>query len=155
MRLLRDVHVNTELYTNLLNSAQQLRMAKAGQVGNVRVVDFAEAPDDPVRPKRADRDPDRARRRPRARHHADLLQARVYGGVERPDELESQLGVPRVRHRAAQPDAVAVCRRMSALRRAGCMCSPHRRRKIWLSKAFANLRTSLQLSARRRSRITS
>ena len=43
LRLLRDVRVNTELYTNLLNSAQQLRIAKAGQIGNVRVVDFAEA----------------------------------------------------------------------------------------------------------------
>ncbi len=41
LRLLRDVRVDTELYTNLLNSAQQLRVAKAGQIGNVRVVDFA------------------------------------------------------------------------------------------------------------------
>ncbi|MET3244193.1 uncharacterized protein involved in exopolysaccharide biosynthesis [Burkholderia sp. OAS925] len=40
LRLLRDVHVDTELYTNLLNSAQQLRVAKAGQVGNVRVGRF-------------------------------------------------------------------------------------------------------------------
>ena len=52
VRLLRDVHVSTELYTSLLNSAQQLRVARAGQVGDVRVVDFAEAPDDPVRPKK-------------------------------------------------------------------------------------------------------
>ena len=52
LRLLRDVQVNTELYTNLFNSAQQLRMAKAGQIGNVRVVDFADAADEPVRPKR-------------------------------------------------------------------------------------------------------
>ena len=31
LRLLRDVRVNTELYTNLLDSAQQLRIVKAGQ----------------------------------------------------------------------------------------------------------------------------
>ncbi|RQS69243.1 protein tyrosine kinase [Burkholderia sp. Bp8963] len=52
LRLLRDVRVNTELYTNLLDSAQQLRIVKAGQVGNVRVVDFAVVADDPVKPKR-------------------------------------------------------------------------------------------------------
>src|SRR6202000_2938070 len=48
--LMRDVHVTTEQYTNLLNSAQQLRMAKGGQMGGVGVVAFAEAAADPVRP---------------------------------------------------------------------------------------------------------
>ncbi|HDR9063067.1 TPA: polysaccharide biosynthesis tyrosine autokinase [Burkholderia vietnamiensis] len=52
LRLLRDVRVNTELYTSLLDNAQQLRIVKAGQVGNVRVVDFAVAADEPVKPKR-------------------------------------------------------------------------------------------------------
>ena len=52
LRLLRDVRVNTELYTNLLDNAQQLRIVKAGQVGNVRVVDYAVVTDDPVKPKR-------------------------------------------------------------------------------------------------------
>lgn len=52
LRLLRDVRVNTELYTNLLDSAQQLRIVKAGQVGNVRVVDYAVVTDAPVKPKR-------------------------------------------------------------------------------------------------------
>ncbi|WP_250526158.1 polysaccharide biosynthesis tyrosine autokinase [Caballeronia sp. GAWG2-1] len=93
LRYLRDVRVNTELYTNLLNSAQQLRIAKAGQIGNVRVVDYAQAPDDPVRPKRV---------------IVILIAAGIglvlgiliafvrkslYGGVERPEEIEKQLGV--------------------------------------------------------------
>ncbi|SAK99545.1 exopolysaccharide transport protein family protein [Caballeronia arationis] len=93
LRLLRDVRVNTELYTNLLNTAQQLRVAKAGQIGNVRVVDFAQAADDPVRPKRL---------------IVILISAGVglllgiivafvrkalYGGVERPEDIERQLGV--------------------------------------------------------------
>ena len=94
LRLLRDVRVDTELYTNLLNSAQQLRVAKAGQVGNVRVVDFAETPDTPIWPKRfliiliafggglfigiV----------------AAFVRKSLYGGVERADEIESALGVP-------------------------------------------------------------
>ncbi|MFM0731900.1 polysaccharide biosynthesis tyrosine autokinase [Paraburkholderia sediminicola] len=52
LRLLRDVRVNTALYTNLLDSSQQLSVVEAGQVGNVRVVDWAMHPDRPVRPKK-------------------------------------------------------------------------------------------------------
>jgi tyrosine-protein kinase Etk/Wzc len=53
IRLLRDVTVNNDLYTSLLNNAQQLRVLKAGKVGNVRVVDSAPEPEEPVKPKKA------------------------------------------------------------------------------------------------------
>ncbi len=53
VRLVRDVRVNTELYTALLNNAQQLRLIRAGKVGNVRILDAAVQPDKPVRPKAA------------------------------------------------------------------------------------------------------
>lgn len=53
LRLMRDVAVNTDLYTGLLNSAQQLRVLKAGKVGNVRVVDFAQDSEEPIKPKKA------------------------------------------------------------------------------------------------------
>ena len=53
LRLVRDTHVNTQLYTSLLNTTQELRVVKAGTVGNVRVVDFAVAPYKPVKPKKA------------------------------------------------------------------------------------------------------
>lgn len=49
--LQRDVKVNTELYTALLNRAQELRIAKAGTVGNVRIVDKAVDPIKAVAPK--------------------------------------------------------------------------------------------------------
>lgn len=52
LRLMRDVTVNTDLYTGLLNSAQQLKILKAGKVGNVRIVDRAVQPEKPVKPKR-------------------------------------------------------------------------------------------------------
>ncbi|WP_194726592.1 polysaccharide biosynthesis tyrosine autokinase [Noviherbaspirillum malthae] len=52
-RLTRDVKVNTDLYTSLLNSAQQLRLVKASKVGNARLLDGAAKPLKPVRPKRA------------------------------------------------------------------------------------------------------
>jgi tyrosine-protein kinase Etk/Wzc len=52
LRLTRDVKVNSELYLNLLNSAQQLRLVREGKVGNVRVVDQAVTQSTPVAPKR-------------------------------------------------------------------------------------------------------
>lgn len=51
VRLQRDVNVNSELYNSLMNNAQQLRLVKAGKVGNVRMVDMAAVPETPVRPK--------------------------------------------------------------------------------------------------------
>ncbi|BBR71733.1 polysaccharide biosynthesis tyrosine autokinase [Acinetobacter baumannii] len=52
LQLYRDVKVNTELYTSLLNSYQQLKIANAGEIGNVRIIDTAVEPVKPVKPKR-------------------------------------------------------------------------------------------------------
>lgn len=52
LRLTRDVKVNNELYTGLLNSFQQLRLVKEGKVGNVRIVDVAAVPERAIKPQR-------------------------------------------------------------------------------------------------------
>jgi len=52
LQLYRDVKVNTELYTSLLNSYQQLKIVKAGEIGNVRIIDTAIEPVEPVKPKK-------------------------------------------------------------------------------------------------------
>lgn len=52
LQLYREVEVKTQLYTALLNSYQQLRIAKAGEIGNVRIVDTAIEPIKPVKPKK-------------------------------------------------------------------------------------------------------
>ncbi|MBX9400289.1 polysaccharide biosynthesis tyrosine autokinase [Lysobacter sp. BMK333-48F3] len=53
LRLTRDVQVGTQTYTNLLNQAQQLDIARAGTVGNARIVDRAVVDvSQPVKPKR-------------------------------------------------------------------------------------------------------
>ncbi|HAV4890407.1 TPA: tyrosine protein kinase, partial [Acinetobacter baumannii] len=51
LQLYREVEVKTQLYTALLNSYQQLRIAKAGEIGNVRIVDTAVEPVKPIKPK--------------------------------------------------------------------------------------------------------
>jgi tyrosine-protein kinase Etk/Wzc len=48
LRLARDVEVSNRLYTELLNTAQQLRVSKAGTVGDVRVIDTAAVARKPV-----------------------------------------------------------------------------------------------------------
>ncbi len=54
LRLTRDLQVSNELYTALLNQAQQLDVARAGAVGNVRIVDPAIVDiANPVAPRKA------------------------------------------------------------------------------------------------------
>ena len=93
LRLQRDVEVNNVLYTFLLNKAQELRVIKAGTVGNVRVLDEAFLPYQAVKPKKA----------------LIVALATVLGGmlgvvwvfvrrmlnqgVKSPDEIEQKLGV--------------------------------------------------------------
>lgn len=49
---MRDVKVGTELYTSLLNTSQQLRLAKASKIGTSRMIDEAVVPEQPVKPQR-------------------------------------------------------------------------------------------------------
>ena len=145
LRLLRDVHVDTELYTNLLNSAQQLRIAKAGQVGDVRIVDFAEAADDPVRPKRV--------LVILISFGAGLfigivfafVRKTLYGGVERPDELEAALGVPVF---AVVPRSEQQLRLQQdvMMRRRGLHVLAEQAPQDIAVEGVRNLRTSLQLT---------
>lgn len=52
LQLFREVEVKQQMYTALLNSYQQLRIAKAGEIGNVRIVDQAVEPLDPIKPQK-------------------------------------------------------------------------------------------------------
>ncbi|WP_144637748.1 polysaccharide biosynthesis tyrosine autokinase [Bordetella genomosp. 13] len=94
VRLTRDVKVNTDLYTGLLNNAQQLRMIRAGKVGNVRVVDTALPAESPLSPKL-----------PLVLGVAALaglvlgliaafLRNALFGGLTDPDEIERYTGLP-------------------------------------------------------------
>jgi tyrosine-protein kinase Etk/Wzc len=53
LRLTRDVQVNQEIYVQMLNKVQELRILKAGTVGNVRIIDTALADSVAVSPKKA------------------------------------------------------------------------------------------------------
>ncbi len=52
VRLSRDVQVNTDLYTALLNNIQQLQITRVAETNNTRVVDAALAGLKPIKPKK-------------------------------------------------------------------------------------------------------
>ena len=52
LRLQRDADVSGQLYIALMNDVQQLRVAKAGTVGNVRIIDYAIPDTQPVAPRK-------------------------------------------------------------------------------------------------------
>jgi tyrosine-protein kinase Etk/Wzc len=52
LELSGEVEVKTSLYTTLLNNAQTLRVAKAGTVGDVRIIDYAVLPRQQIKPKK-------------------------------------------------------------------------------------------------------
>ncbi|MDB5934585.1 MAG: tyrosine protein kinase [Massilia sp.] len=51
-RLTREIKVNTDLYTALSNTAQQLRLISVGRVSNVRMIDAPMPPEKPLKPNR-------------------------------------------------------------------------------------------------------
>ena len=54
LRLKRDVEVSNQIYTLLLSKTQELDIIRAGTVGNVRIIDYAEVnASQPVKPKKA------------------------------------------------------------------------------------------------------
>ncbi|MUK65338.1 polysaccharide biosynthesis tyrosine autokinase [Aliivibrio fischeri] len=93
LRMQRDVELNQEIYIQLLNKTQELNIVKAGTVGNVRILDTAQAYTRAVKPKK-----------PLIVVLATLLggmlsvaivllKAAFHRGVENPDEIEA-LGIP-------------------------------------------------------------
>lgn len=52
LRMSRDVKVNQEVYVQLLNKMQEMKIARASTVGNVRILDEAAVQPEPVEPKK-------------------------------------------------------------------------------------------------------
>lgn len=93
LRMTRDVEVNQQIYIQLLNKVQELNIIKAGTVGNVRILDTAQAYTNAVKPQK-----------PLIIVLATLLggilsvalvlvKAAFHRGVESPDQIE-ELGLP-------------------------------------------------------------
>lgn len=93
LRLTRDVKVNTDLYTSLLNSSQQLRLLKASKVGNARLLDQAVPPLHPIRPKRILVISIAILTGILIGVGCAFMRRNMFGGVEDPNEIEQILGL--------------------------------------------------------------
>jgi tyrosine-protein kinase Etk/Wzc len=92
--LMRDVKVNTGLYTNLLNRTGELRVLKAGQIGNVRLVDAAVVAEKPVRPRKTLVIALGMVLGLLAGIGVTFLKKTLYGGVEQPELIENEFRLP-------------------------------------------------------------
>ncbi|MBY3790474.1 polysaccharide biosynthesis tyrosine autokinase [Photobacterium carnosum] len=93
LRLTRDVQVNQQIYVQLLNKVQELNIVKASTVGNVRILDNAQAYSQAVKPKKALIVVLATLLGGMLSVAIVLLRAALHRGVENPDEIEA-IGLP-------------------------------------------------------------
>ncbi|MEC6822475.1 polysaccharide biosynthesis tyrosine autokinase [Photobacterium piscicola] len=93
LRLTRDVQVNQQIYVQLLNKVQELSIVKASTVGNVRILDNAQAYSQAVKPKKALIVVLATLLGGMLSVAIVLLRAALHRGVENPDEIEA-IGLP-------------------------------------------------------------
>ena len=93
-RLNREVRVNTDLYTALSNTAQQLRLITIGKVGNVRLVDTPMMPEAPISPNRLRITALAALAGMLGSALLILARKAFYGGIDEPEQIENLLQIP-------------------------------------------------------------
>jgi len=93
LRMKRDVEVNQQIYIQLLNKVQELNILKAGTVGNVRILDTAQAYSKAVKPKKSLIVILATLLGGMLAVAVVLVRAALHKGVENPDEVEA-LGLP-------------------------------------------------------------
>ncbi|ENM3753676.1 polysaccharide biosynthesis tyrosine autokinase [Vibrio cholerae] len=89
LRMTRDVEVNQQIYVQLLNKVQELNVIKAGTVGNVRILDNAQAYAKPVQPKKLVIVVFATLLGAIASVGFVLVKAALHRGVENPDDIEA------------------------------------------------------------------
>jgi tyrosine-protein kinase Etk/Wzc len=94
LELSSEVDVKTKLYTTLLNNAQTLRVAKAGTVGDVRIIDYAVSPERPIKPRKILIIVVAFALGLLFGIFAVFIRKSLYRGVEDPDLIEKQLNIP-------------------------------------------------------------
>ncbi|KXO13728.1 Tyrosine-protein kinase Wzc [Moritella sp. JT01] len=93
LRMKRDVEVNQQIYIQLLNKVQELKILKAGTVGNVRILDTAQAYSKAVKPKKSLIVILATLLGGMLSVAVVLVRAALHKGIENPDDVEA-LGLP-------------------------------------------------------------
>ena len=145
VRLSRDVQVNSELYTAMLNNVQHLQVARAGEIGNARIIDRAMPSLGPVKPQKSTVMGLAVLLGIFLGIGLTLLRRALHQGVEDPRLIESRLGLPvvvTIPHSDFQSEEF---RRMKA-RVAGDHLLANRHPEDLAVESLRSLRTSLSFS---------
>lgn len=94
VQLQRDVTVGNELYLQLLSKMQELRVLKAGEIGNVRIVDPPVTALEPIKPRKGLIAALSFLLGGFLSVSLVMLRETLNQGVEDPDKLEQALGLP-------------------------------------------------------------
>lgn len=144
--LQRDAKVSEDIYVAVLNKLQELSLTRAGQLGNVRILDQSLTPSDPIKPKKG------------LIEIASIVLGLIVGmlfvftrkmllvGIEDPDAIESKIGLPMlgaVPLNAVQLRWDSVLKRNSGARREILARSLPKDPAV---EALRSFRTSLQFS---------
>jgi tyrosine-protein kinase Etk/Wzc len=146
LSLMRDLEVNTQLYTTLLNSSQELQVTKAGTTGNVRIIDYALVPRFPFKPNK-----------PVTVAFGVLLGmfigvAVVFGlrtlirGVDRPEEVERATGLPTYASIPYSKQQYSIMRKVTGGDASGNMILAARDSNDVAIESIRSLRTSLHFA---------
>jgi tyrosine-protein kinase Etk/Wzc len=146
LQLQRDVAVDTALYTNLLNTRQQMVLARASKTGTVRIVDTAKVAEQPIGPHRAVAAVSLLLMGLLAGAAIVIARQRVVGTIGNAEEIEWATGLPvfaTVPHSAI---AAAAQGRPEAGRRVPHMSMATVGAQDAALESLRNFRASLQLS---------
>ncbi len=125
LRLARDMKVSTDLYTNLLQSVQQLRLVKAGKVGTVRLIDEAYVPERPVAPKKALILAISLLLGLVLGMATVLLRKAMRGAIESVEQVEQLTGLPVFASVPHSPEQISIAADLGKTKRAQLLASSH------------------------------
>ncbi len=145
-RLSRDVKVNTELYTTLIGTAQQLSMLTSSEVGNARLLDAAAVPNRPVKPRPLFIVAAAAVIGVVLGIAAAFIRKLLYRRIDSPDEIEHMLGLQVSAAIPHSDSKVHRLRRARKQQKRKVMVLPHDSPYDSTVESLRGFRTSLQFS---------
>lgn len=145
LRLSRDVEANNKMYLDLLNRVQQLRIAKAGTVGNVRVIDYALPSGYRIAPVMQKMLITAASVGLALGVGLVLLRRMMRATLDDPEQIERQLGLPVYAVIPHSPQQVKIHRIMKKKRGVPGLLVEHAQDDV-AAESFRSLRTSLHFA---------
>lgn len=142
LSLTRNVEINSSLYTELLSRAEELKIAMASATDNINILDEASATSKPVAPQKPALLAIAALMGGVLGALYSLLRSSMAEGVDDPNEIEKQLGIP-VLATIPQSSAQAEIAKPDKKTKPGVLALAHLRPSDVSIESLRNLRTTM------------